>query len=149
VNSLDQPRRTYKQGASCSGTPETNIEDPPHARIKESKDEKSNEDEREENDTLSQGSDGETNWTPGSLYLQRKLQSDKAIDDVTYRLRSRVVGRSGPDPEPDKRETANSSQLIDKAVQNSTSPSKGKCVPNHSYTLRVRTRTAPTTPQVE
>jgi len=41
-------------------------------------------------------------WTPGSSYLQRKLQSSNPADDVAHRLRSRLVNRSGRETGTDR-----------------------------------------------
>jgi hypothetical protein len=71
---------------------------PPHKQVIESRDNDLSETEGEETTRLSQGIRDESDWIPESPYLQRKLQSDKTIDDVAYALCSRLVSRSGQKP---------------------------------------------------
>ena len=41
-------------------------------------------------------------WTPGSSYLRKELQSNDTVDNVAYRLRSRLLSRSEREAEADK-----------------------------------------------
>ena len=54
------------------------------------------EDEEEDNENRD-----DPEWVPGSSYLQRKSHSSTTADNVAYRLRSRLVGRSEREAETD------------------------------------------------
>jgi len=112
---------------------------PPYTQVTENAFGNLSEIDDEETSSLSPGSDDEPKWAPESLYLLRKLQSDKAPDDVAYRLRSRLMSRSGQEPELDKRETENSNKSGDRTIQ-----AKEGIASSHSYNLRDRKQTAPT-----
>ena len=71
------------------------------SRVQLREDESDDSDEIEETEGFLDNSSSETDWTPGSLYLQRKLLNDKTADNVTYELCSRRVGRSGPEIDKD------------------------------------------------
>jgi len=113
-----------KKCTSSGGTPELHSEIPSGIRLLEKEDESLSETDEVALDKLSQGYARDADWAPRSLYLQRKLQSDKVTDGIAYRLWSRNVSRSEPEPETDN-------------VQNSTSHDS---IPtsSHSYNLRVR-----------
>jgi hypothetical protein len=85
---------------------------------------------------------GDPEWTPGSSYLQRKLQSNSTADEVAYRLRSRLVSRSGRETETDKEQAAASSvagsEPISMNTRESALPGRSKFAANHSYNLRSR-----------
>jgi hypothetical protein len=81
-------------------------------------------------------------WTPGSSYLQRKLQSSNTVDKVAYSLRSRLVSRSERETEIDKQqaETLGSQGSEHMLVNTQNETSSGKIEPaiSHSYNLRIR-----------
>jgi hypothetical protein len=54
---------------------------------------------------------GDPEWTPGSSYLQRNLQSNGTAENNAYRLRSRLVSRSGWETETYR---ANCSEQFDR-----------------------------------
>jgi hypothetical protein len=112
---------------------ELNTEIPPYTRKTENACDNLSAVEDEETSSLSPGSDDESNWAPGALYMRRKLQSNEAPNDVAYRLRSRLVSRSEQEPELDKRETENSNKSADGAAQVKERPPS-----SHSYNLRER-----------
>ena len=78
-------------------------------------------------------------WT--TLYLQRKLRDDKGTADVVCELRSRRVGRSGPEPDRDKSNIETSEQTGKELVQPPASPNTNEPVLTHSYILRIRVGT--------
>ena len=82
------------------------------------------------------------------MYLQRKLGDDKTTDDVMYELRSRDVGRSGPELDKDK-SNETSEQQGNRLVQPSASHSKNIPMLTHSYYLRNRVGTTPPNDQTE
>jgi hypothetical protein len=85
---------------------------------------------------------GDPEWTPGSSYLQRKLRSSSTADDVAYRLRSRLVSRSGRETETDKgpAEAGDSAgnEHTSANTPDSVSPGRNKSGTSHSYNLRSR-----------
>jgi hypothetical protein len=80
----------------------------------------------------------DSDWNPGSSYLQRKLQSESKTDDVAYQLTSRVVNRSGRETEEDKvgRDVSNSPGS--RSESSDKSPCKVETTASHSYNLRSR-----------
>ena len=77
------------------------IDIPSNVKLLEEQDDESDSlDERDGN--LSRQYERDPEWTPGSSYLQRKLQSSQTADDIAYELRSRLVSRSRQEPEADK-----------------------------------------------
>jgi hypothetical protein len=132
-------RPLFKQNDGCSETPEIDLEVPPYMQVTEDVNDSLSEVDNEETSSLSSGSDDESDWAPELSYLQRKLQNDKAADDVAYSLRSRLVSRSGQEPEPDKKETEKSTKSGDRTIQ-----AEEKLTTNHSYNLRDRKQAAPT-----
>jgi len=83
----------------------------------------------------------DSDWTPRSAYLQRKLHSDKTTDDVTYRLRSRLVGRSRQEPEGDSATAETSDPSGSKEAPNCTLHDNVGSTVSRSYNLRDRTGT--------
>lgn len=79
--------------------PELDAAIPSGIRLFESEDDSLSETEEVITDKPSQGYAHDSDWAPRSLYLQRKLQSDKTTDGIAYRLRSRRVSMSEPEPE--------------------------------------------------
>jgi len=81
-------------------------------------------------------------WTPGSSYLRKELRSNDTADNVAYRLRSRLVGRSERDAEFDKEqveiESSQGSEHILVSTQNKTSHGRTKPATTHPYNLRSR-----------
>jgi len=110
---------------------EQNTEVPPYTVVTENVFDNLSEIEDEDTNSLSPSGDDESSWTPQSLYLQRKLQNDKAPYDIAYRLRSRLVSRSVQEPELDKRETENSNKSGNGITQD-----KEGIASIHSYNLR-------------
>jgi hypothetical protein len=84
----------------------------------------------------------DSEWVPGSSYLQRKLQSSTTADNVAYRLRSRLVGRSEWETEVDNKqaEAVSSRESEDMLVNTHSETSLGKNKPAmiHLYNLRSR-----------
>ena len=114
---------------------------PPHSRMHNVESEESDESEEEiVNSTHGRTDDPE--WTPGSSYQQRKLQSNNTADDIAYRLRSRLVSRSEREMEVDKEciETnrLSESEHMEVNTQNNRSPNQNKSAMSHSYNLRSR-----------
>jgi len=137
-------RPPLKNNADYLETFGQDTEVPPYTQVTENAFDNSSEIDDEETSSLSRGINDESNWAPESLYLQRKLQSDKAPEDVAYRLRSRLVSMSGQEPELDKRETENSNKPGDRTIQ-----AKERIASSQSYNLRDRKQTAPTSTQRE
>ena len=79
-------------------------------------------------------------WTPGSSCLQRKLRDNNTADDMTYRLRSRLVNRSGRETETDNGHAeivgSPGSEHTTIHTQGNTSPGKVKPATSHSYSIR-------------
>ena len=96
-------------------------------------------DERDVN--LSRQYERDPEWTPGSLYLQKKLQSNKTADDIAYELRSRLV-RSRQETEADKNQVSVHSSQEDENVetnmQSEEEPEIVESMAGHSYNLRHR-----------
>ena len=81
--------------------------------------------------------------SPGSLYLQRKLHSSKnTADDITYRLRSRLVSRSEREVGRAKEQIvlvgSPESEHATTSGRENTSPGKAEPTVGHSYNLRSR-----------
>ena len=91
---------------------------------------------------LSRKSRGDPEWVPGSSSLQRKLQSSTTADNVAYKLRSRLVGRSEQKTEVDNEQAeAVSLQESENLLVNTHSKTplgKNKPAMSHSYNLRSR-----------
>jgi len=98
--------------------------------------------EEEDLNTIEEESVDDPEWVPGSSYLQRKLQSITTADNVAYKLRSRLVGRSEQETEVDNEQAeAVSLQENENIIVNThskTSPGKNKPAMSHSYNLRSR-----------
>ena len=81
-------------------------------------------------------------WVPGSSYLQRKSHSSTTADNVAYRLRSRLVGRSEREAETDNGQAEAVSLQGNETVSGnarSEAPSgKNNPATSHSYNLRSR-----------
>jgi len=96
----------------------------------------------EENVSPSQTRRADPEWTPGSSYLRKELRSNDTADNVVYRLRSRLVSRSGWDAEADKEqveiEGSQGSEHMLVNTQNKTSPGRIKPATTHPYNLRSR-----------
>jgi len=107
------------------GTPELNAEITSGIRLLDNEDESLSETEEAIIDKPSQRYTHDADWAPRSLYLQLKLQSDKATNGIAYRLRSKGMSRSEPEPENDN-------------VQSSASSDDSRPTPSHSYNLRAR-----------
>ena len=122
-----------KSNPENSETFEQNTEVPPYTQVTENVFDNLSEIEDEDTSSSSPSGDDESSWAPESLYLRRKLQSDKAPDDIAYRLRSRLVSRSAQEPELDKKETENSNKSGNGITQD-----KEEIASSHSYNLRDR-----------
>ena len=105
------------------GTPELDEWIPSRIRLLDNEDESLSETEKAIIDKPSRGYTHDVDWAPRSLYLQRKLQSDKATVGISYRIRSKGMSRS--EPENDN-------------VQSSASSDDSRPTPSHSYNLRAR-----------
>ena len=73
---------------------ESDLGIPSHSQVTNTDDTESSETE-EEDTSLSNSRNRDSDWEPGSMYLKRRLQSDNRPDDIAYRLRSRRVGQDG------------------------------------------------------
>jgi len=86
-------------------------------------------------------------WVPRSSYLQRKSQSSTTADNVAYRLRSRLVGRSEREAEVDNGQaeavSLQESETVSGNTHSKTSPGKNKPAMSHSYNLRSRVEPTP------
>ena len=104
------------------------VASPPTARL-----EVQEEDKETENELLGADS-GDPEWVPRSSYLQRKSQSTTA-DNVAYRLRSRLVGRSERETEVDSEQveagSLQESENVSVNTHDKTPPSKNKPVMSH------------------
>ena len=127
---------------------EVDLNIPSRTQLREEESDNSNktEDEVEGTDRSVDKSSDVSDWTPGSLYLQRKLGDDKTTDDVMYELRSRDVGRSGPELDKDK-SNETSQQAGNRMVQPSASLSRNIHMLTHPYNLRSRVGATPSTDQ--
>jgi hypothetical protein len=78
-------------------------------------------------------------WDPGSSYLRQEVLNDNIADGVAYRLRSRLVGRSGREAETDKaRSEVNDppgNKILTQDTQEQMLAGKDR---SHSYNLRSR-----------
>ena len=72
------------------------------------------------------------------MYLKRRLQSDNRPDDTAYRLRSRLVSRSGQEAETDKPGAEESGSAGDTLLLTETSPDESESTRGHPYNLRNR-----------
>jgi len=88
------------------------MEIPSREQVIESGDESMSETEGVTTTEPLRGNACDLDWVPGSLHLQRKLRSDNATDGIAYRLRSRGVSRSEPEPGSDNAQSLTS---LDKA----------------------------------
>ena len=70
--------------ASFGGTPELDTEIPSGTRLLQNEDESPSETEEVPLDKPSQRYARDVDWAPRSLYLQRKLRSDKVTDGIGY-----------------------------------------------------------------
>ena len=83
-------------------------------------------------------------WVPRASYLQRKSHSSTTADNVAYRLRSRLVGRSEREAETDN-EQAEAASLPENenvlvSMHNKAPSGKDKPAVSHSYNLRSRVK---------
>jgi len=141
VMKLGRTKKTVcKECTSPTETHESSSTIPSQRQIVDDIDESYDDTDEEEIDRAVREYSDDSDWTPGSLYLQRKLQSDKTADDVTYRLRSRLVGRSRQELEADNATAETSDPSGSKNAQNCTLRDVGSTV-SHSYNLRDRTGT--------
>jgi hypothetical protein len=99
---LDCTRKLSQEENTSLGERQTlGTKSPIRTQVIESRDDSMSETNDVETGELIQEGTDDPDWTPESTYLQRKLQSYKAIDGVAYQLRSRLVCRSEPEPEGD------------------------------------------------
>ena len=110
---------------------------PSHSQVTNTDDTESSETE-EEDTSLSNNKNRDSDWEPGSMYLKRMLQSDNRPADIAYRLRSRLVSRSGREKETDKPGAEGSSSAGDTLLLTETSPEESESTTGHSYNLRNR-----------
>jgi hypothetical protein len=141
VKKLGRTRKLAPKENSKVETMKFTAENPPRSQVLELESEESDEC-TEGNDSPSQTRRTDPEWTPGSSYLKRKLQSKDTADNVAYRLRSRVVSRSerdvGADKEQAEIEDSQGSEHMSENTQNKTSPGRNKPETGHSYNLRSR-----------
>lgn len=135
---LRQPKKFTSRKSVDLEVEASDVDIPPHSQIRDTES-----DESDENIISSpRERRNDPKWTPGSSYLQRKLQSSSTADDVAYRLRSRLVSRSGRETEVDKgqaeTDSLSGSEHIGEITQSNVSPGKIKPALSHSYNLRSR-----------
>ena len=116
---------SHEKCTSTENATTLDTEIPSGTQLLENEDESSSETDEVSLDKPLTGYARDADWAPRSLYLQRKLQSDKVTDGIAYRLRSRTVSRSEPELETDN-------------VQNSASQDDSRPTSSHSYNLRTR-----------
>jgi hypothetical protein len=109
-----QSKRTKKlarKEREETGTEKLDVGNPSHSQILDVVDKES---DRSDEDIISpsQTRRADPEWTPGSSYLQRKLQSSNTANDVAYRLRSRLVSRSERETEIDKEQSVHQRVII-------------------------------------
>jgi hypothetical protein len=129
-----------------TGSEESDVVIPSHSR-------KFNVEENEQSDESDGGVDGKVvdsprrrsgdpEWSPGSVYLQKRLRSNNTAEGSVYKLRSRLVGRSEREAEADKEQSEtdrlSESEYVVENTQNKVSPGKNKSALSHSYNLRSR-----------
>jgi hypothetical protein len=128
--SCDKRKDYVKEGA-----PEDAI--PPPAALVEVQEEEEEEEEEEETEN-----EDDPEWVPRSLHLQRKSHSSTTADNVAYRLRSRLVGRSEREADVDNEQAEaatlpeNENVLVN--THNRTPSGQNKPAVSHSYNLRSR-----------
>jgi hypothetical protein len=88
----------------------------------------SSEDSDEDSSSYLQRRREDPEWTPGSSYLQRKLQGNDSADGIAYHLLSRLAIRSGRETEGDNVRvgavSSPSSEHMITDTRNVTSPGK-------------------------
>jgi hypothetical protein len=139
---LNQSKKIMrKKSIDSKESGDWDVEIPPHLQVVNADSAKSS--ETEDNvDNLPRDLENDSEWNPGSSYLQRKLQSDNRTDGVAYRLRSRLVGRSERETEVDKAGAEVNSSPGNIHAQSDTSPSSAEGTFGHSYNLRSKVGTA-------
>jgi len=105
--------------------------------------------DEEETVRLSQGHQDDSDWTPGSVHLRRKLHSDKTTDDVAFQLRSRVVSRSGQNQGSETVRTETSDSLQNDNAQSFMLFDEAMPTASHSYNLRSRVGSMPADAQAK
>ena len=135
---LKQHKEVAPKGNIEVKVEEADTDTPPHSRMRNVESEESDESE-EEIVNLAQMRIDDPEWTPGSSYQHRKLQSSNTADDVTYTLRSRLVSRSERETEVDKEQSEtdhlSESEHVEMSTQKNKPPSKNEAAMNHSYNL--------------
>lgn len=85
------------------------------------------------------------------IFVHRKLQGNGQTDDAAYRLRSRLVSRSGRETETDKEQAeavrSPGSDYMISETRFITSPGKVNPASSHSYNLRCRLKSSSHEPQ--
>ena len=134
---LSQPRRNIHEGyASSPKTKRLDMDVPPHSQIVETRTNSTSETEGEDIDSSPRELRDDSDWVPGSSYLQQKLQNDKTTDYIAYHLRSRLVSRSGRGADGVKAGAEMKDPSGNEHAQNNTSPDKTRPKSSHSYNLR-------------
>jgi len=116
------------------------VEIPSHSLIRDARSSESDESDGDIRN-LPRGCTEDPEWTPGSSFMQKKLQSSNTADNIMYRLRSIQVGRSGRETETDKGRKAvvgSPESEHTGSVPENMSPGKVKPAKSHSYNLRSR-----------
>jgi hypothetical protein len=140
---LTQPKKVNREnraGQLEKGTKEVVIH-PPTAPV-EVQEEDLNESGNESDNEVPRQITDDSDWVPGSSYLQRKLHSSTTADNLAYRLRSRLVGRSEQEQEVDNEQAEavslqeNEDMLVN--THGETLLGKNKPAKSHSYNLRSR-----------
>jgi hypothetical protein len=88
--------------------------------------------------SLEPDTEDNTEWTPGSRYLQRKLHNDN-IPDLPYQLRSRTAHTREADADADKRIKPDVVTAIPADMSSDTNAEPTITPLKHSYNLRIRT----------
>ena len=140
---LRQPKQSnYKGNPKLPETTGPDTEIPSYSQLIEDRPDSTSETEEEGLDSLPREQGDDSDWNPGSLYLQRKLQNDKTTADVAYHLRSRLVSRSRQGKEGDKAGVETNDPSGSEYAPTNTSPDKARPATCHPYNLRSRIESA-------
>jgi hypothetical protein len=140
---LRQPKQSnYKGNPKLPETTGPDTEMPSYSKLMEVRPDSTGETEDESLDSLPREQGDDSDWDPGSSYLQRKLRNDKTTADVAYHLRSRLVSRSGQETEGDKAGAEMNDPSGNEHAPTNTSPDKTRLTSCHPYNLRNRIESA-------
>ena len=142
VVKLDQPKQSSDKGDKLPETMGLDMNIPSYSELIEGKLDSTSEIEDEGLNSLSREKEDDSDWDPGSSYLQRKLRNDKPTADVAHHLRSRIVNRSGQETGNDKAGAEMSDPAGNASTPDDTSFNESRSGVCHSYNLRSRNETS-------